>query len=78
MIWGWLIPGWLRRAVLGLGALALALLAAFGAGKREARRDAKAKGAKDHIDTRRRIDRAKGSTGDRADDIDWLRDFGDK
>ncbi len=58
MIWGWLIPGWLKRAVLALGAVALAILAAFGAGKREARRDAKAKAAKDALETRRRIDDA--------------------
>ena len=58
MIWGTLVPAWLKRLVLGAGALALALLGAFGMGKREARRDAKAQAAKDHIKTRGKIDDA--------------------
>ena len=56
MLWGWLIPGWLRRAAMAAGAVALAVLGAFFAGKREARRDAKAKDAEDHIKTRKEID----------------------
>lgn len=55
MIWGWLIPGWLKRAVLALAAGALAILGAFAAGKREARKDAKAKGAEDHINTEKEV-----------------------
>lgn len=74
MIWGWLIPGWLKRAVLALGAVALAVLAAFGAGKREAKRDAKAKAAKDALDTRRRIDNADDVGGDPDRAREWLRD----
>jgi hypothetical protein len=78
MIWGWLIPGWLKRAVLALGAVALAILAAFGAGKREARRDAKAKAAKDAIETRRRIDNADDVGGDPDRAREWLRKHGDE
>lgn len=73
MLWGWLIPGWLKRAVLALGAVALAVLAAFGAGRREARRDAKAKAAKDALDTRRRIDNADDVGGDPDRAREWLR-----
>ena len=69
MIWGWLIPGWLRRGALALAGLALALLAAFGAGKREARRDAKAKAAEDHIKTRKEIDDALADS--RRDGASW-------
>jgi hypothetical protein len=73
MIWGWLIPGWLRRAAMALGALALAVLGAFAAGKREARRDAKAKAAKDALETRRRIDNADDVGGDPDRAREWLR-----
>ena len=69
MLWGWLIPGWLRRAALALGALALAVLGAFAAGKREARRDAKAKAAEDHIRTRKDIDDALADS--RRDGASW-------
>lgn len=64
MIWGWL-----KRAVLALGAVALAILAAFGAGKREAKRDAKAKAAEDHIKTRKEIDDALAES--RRDGASW-------
>ena len=73
MLWGWLIPGWLRRAVLAIGALALAVLGAFAAGKREARRDAKARAAKDALETRRRIDNADDVGGDPDRAREWLR-----
>lgn len=66
---GALIPGWLRRAVLALGAVALAVLGAFAAGKREARRDAKAKAAEDHIKTRKEIDDALEKS--RRDGASW-------
>lgn len=73
MLWGWLIPGWLRRAALAVGALALAVLGAFAAGKREARRDAKARAAKDALETRRRIDNADDVGGDPDRAREWLR-----
>lgn len=73
MLWGWLIPGWMKRVVLALGAVALAVLAAFGAGKREARRDAKAQAAQDALETRRRIDNADDVGGDPDRAREWLR-----
>lgn len=73
MLWGWLIPGWLRRAAMAAGAVALAVLGAFFAGKREARRDAKAKDAKDALETRRRIDNADDVGGDPDRAREWLR-----
>ena len=69
MLWGWLIPGWLRRAAMAAGAVALAVLGAFFAGKREARRDAKAKDAEDHIRTRKEIDDALADS--RRDGASW-------
>lgn len=72
MIWGWL-----KRAVLALGAVALAIIAAFGAGKREAKRDAKASAAKDALETRRRIDNADDVGGDPDRARDWLRKHGE-
>lgn len=45
MIWGIMIPAWLKMLAIVCGAATLAVLAAFGMGKREARRDAKAKAA---------------------------------
>ena len=66
---GWLIPGWLRRAAMAAGAVALAVLGAFFAGKREARRDAKAKDAEDHIKTRKEIDDALADS--RRDGASW-------
>ena len=69
MLWGWLIPGWLRRAAMAAGAVALAVLGAFFAGKREARRDAKAKDAEDHIRTRKEIDDALEKS--RRDGASW-------
>ena len=69
MIWGWLIPGWLRRAAMALGAAAMLALGAFAAGKREARRDAKAKAAEDHIKTRKEIDDALADS--RRDGASW-------
>lgn len=74
---GFVIPGWLKRAALALGAVALAILAAFGAGKREAKRDAKAKAAKDALETRRRIDNADDVGGDPDRAREWLRKHGE-
>ena len=53
--WGWIIPGWLKRAAAWLAGAALALLAAFSFGKREAKRDAAAKGAEEHIKTEGKV-----------------------
>lgn len=78
MIWGWLIPGWLRRAVLALGALALAVLGAFAAGKREARRDADRKNLEADNDANRRMDQADVSRGDADADREWLRERSDE
>lgn len=58
-------------------AIVVAVFAAFGAGKREARRDAKAKAAKDALDTRRRIDNADDVGGDPDRARDWLRKHGE-
>ena len=69
MLWGWLIPRWLRRAVAVLGVAVVAILGAFAAGKREARRDAKAKAAEDHIKTRKEIDDALADS--RRDGASW-------
>ncbi len=78
MLWGWLIPGWLRRAVLALGALALAVLGAFAAGKREARRDADRKNLEADKDANRRMDQADVSRGDADADREWLRERSDE
>lgn len=78
MLWGWLIPGWLRRAVLALGALALAVLGAFAAGKREARRDADRKNLEADKDANRRMDGADVSRGDADADREWLRERSDE
>ena len=59
MIWGWLIPGWLRRAVIGIGAALVAALGIFYAGKREARKDAKTDALKRKIKTTERVQNAK-------------------
>ena len=67
MIWGWLIPGWLRRAVIGIGAALIAAFGIFMAGKREARRDAKTAALKRKIDTTERVQNApRVSDGDIA------------
>lgn len=41
MLWGWLIPGWLRRAVFWAVGAALAVFGIWTAGKREGRSRAK-------------------------------------
>ena len=69
MIWGWLIPGWLRRAVIGIGAALIAAVGIFYAGKREARKDAKTDALKRKVET---IETVKGLAKDAAktDDSD--------
>lgn len=61
MIWGWLIPGWLRRGVLWVAGAALALLAAWGAGKREGRQTARRKAAEDAL---KRADKGRKAVAD--------------
>lgn len=68
MIWGWLIPGWLRRAVIGIGAALVAAFGIFMAGKREARRDAKADALKRKAKTTERVQNA-----DQVSDADAAR-----
>lgn len=78
MLWGWLIPGWLRRAAMAAGAVALAVLGAFFAGKREARRDADRKNLEADKDANRRMDQADVSRGDADADREWLRERSDE
>lgn len=68
MIWGWLIPGWLRRAVIGIGAALIAALGIFYAGKREARKDAKSDALKRKVKTIERVQNA-----DQVSDADAAR-----
>lgn len=84
MIWAMLI-GFGRRAlggIWGYAALAAAALATvatiYGKGRADAKRKNETRKLKDYKSTRERIDNAKGSSGDGADDIEWLRDYGDK
>lgn len=58
MIWGWLIPGWLRRAVIGIGAALIAAVGIFFAGKREARKEAKVDALERKIKTTERVQNA--------------------
>ena len=78
MIWGLLIPGWLKRAAIGIAVAAAGAIGFFIAGKREGKRDAAVKDAKEYAKTRKRIDNAKGSAGNTSDDVNWLHDYGDK
>ncbi len=75
---GRFIPAWIKRAVAWAAVAAVALLGAWGAGKREGGQAAKKRDAEAYKKTRKRIDNVKGSTGNADDDIEWLRDFGDK
>lgn len=68
MIWGWLIPGWLRRAVIGIGAALIAAVGIFYAGKREARKDAKSDALKRKVKTIERVQNA-----DQVSDADAAR-----
>ena len=76
MIWGFLIPDWLKRGLAYAGVALAALGAAVLAGMRIAAERAKVRDLKGYQKTRKRIDDAKGSSGNRDDDIDWLRDHG--
>lgn len=77
MLWGWLVPAWMRRAALALGALAVAILGAFAAGKREARRDADRKNLEADRDANRRMDSADVSRGNADADREWLKNRGE-
>lgn len=67
------LKGW----ALAIGGLALALLAAWGMGKREGKRDAAADELQDYQNTRRRMDDAESNMGDEPDVLrDWLRERG--
>ena len=67
MLWGWLIPGWIKRGALALAGLALALLAAFGAGRREGRISGRAKASEDAL---KRADAGRKAAGKAKAKID--------
>ena len=74
MIWGFLIPSWLRRAVAWIAAVVAALGAAWLAGRRDARKDAakaEAEARAKTIETVQRIedDARKLSDSDLADSL---------
>lgn len=54
----WLIPGWLKRAVLWAVGAALAVFGIWTAGKRHARQKAKIEGLEGYREIRERIDDA--------------------
>ena len=68
MIWGFLIPKWLKRAVAGAVALAVALLGVFQAGKVIERKDAKAAQEKRRADTLDEVMRRKDDAGQVSDE----------
>lgn len=73
MIWGFLIPGWLKKgAALVVGA-ALALLGAFYAGRREGRQAGNIDALEADRKADRRIDNADVSRGNADDDREFLR-----
>lgn len=76
MIWGFLIPDWLKRGAIYAGLAVVAFGGAFLAGMSKMAERAKVRDLKGYQKTRKRIDDAKGSSGNRDDDIDWLRDHG--
>ena len=72
MIWGWIIPGWLKRLAIYAVAGAVAVLGVFAAGKREGRIGAKTDALEADRKADRRIDNADVSRGNPADDRDFL------
>ncbi len=53
------------------------LLALFGA-RQSGKKAEQLKQAKKYESTRKRMDDAKGSSGNTSDDVDWLSDYGSK
>lgn len=72
MIWGFLIPGWVKRLAIYAVAGAVAVLGIFAAGKREGRLRAKTDALEADRKADRRIDNADVSRGDTNSDRDWL------
>lgn len=73
MIWGFLIPGWLKKGAALLAGAALALLGAFYAGRREGKLAGKTDALEADRKANERINKANVSRGDINDDIDFLR-----
>lgn len=72
----WLLSTRLGRALAALGGLIVAVLVAFGLGRRDGRRDAREADLTRYQETNRRMDDADVGRGDPAADLDWLRDRG--
>lgn len=70
----WLLSTRLGRALAALGAVLVALSAAFLAGRHDGRRDAAEGALRDYRETRKEIDHADVSRGDPGADLEWLRD----
>jgi len=73
VIWGFLIPGWLKRLAIYAVAGAVAVLGIFAAGKREGRLGAKTDALEADRKADRRIDNADVSSGNSDRDREWLR-----
>jgi len=73
MIWGFLMPGWLKRLAIYAVARAVAVLGIFAAGKREGRLGAKTDALEADRKADRRIDNADVSSGNSDRDREWLR-----
>jgi hypothetical protein len=78
MIWGLLIPGWLKRAALWAVGGLVAALGIFMAGKRAGGQAAKSRALEADRKADRRMDHADVSRGDSGADIEWLRKRADK
>jgi len=78
MLWGWLIPGWLKRGVALAVAGLLVILGAWGAGRREGGQAAKKRAAEDALNRtekgRKSADKAKRS--DSTPDEIWRQNDG--
>lgn len=74
----WLLGTRLGRWLSIAGAVVMAVLAAWFAGKRDGRRDAEAQAADDYINTRKRADDADLSSGDADADYEWVRDWSER
>lgn len=73
MLWGMLIPAWLKRAAVALAGGLAVIMGAFLAGKREGRRDAKIADTEADNAAHKRMDKADVSNGSADDDREWLR-----